>query len=288
MTIKNANKELITLFSGQQATLTTPKIYVKLTKSHEKALVLNQVIFWSTKSELNNGWFYKSYAEWFDEILIPERTLRRIFQSLANDGLIKTKTNKVRGDRVLMCKPEMDTIIEQLELLITQTATLSGNESYPQSPVQEMPQTAKVAGSQTAKVAGSTIYADKSTDENKEIVTVFCEKPQKQPKTPVTEVITIRDLILDRMNAKALPVNKILVEEIEFYVDGRSDDLTAIHAINIAIKLCKQKRWTRPHEMPKIDYHVAHEKQKEAVIKECKEKSIYKGQMGALLASIGR
>lgn len=93
----NRNKELLILFPGNRSYLTTPKLYVQLTGSHSLALVLSQCIFWSNKSNNKEGYFFKSYDEWFEELNIPERTLRRRFEKLEELGFLSTKIKIVNG-----------------------------------------------------------------------------------------------------------------------------------------------------------------------------------------------
>ena len=143
----NLNHEILALFSGQDSILTIPKLYIKITNNYEKAAILNQIVFYSNKSKLTDGWFYKSYGEWDEEIMIQERTLRRILDSLKKSDLIFTKTNKIYGKRVLMCKPNICKIIELIKETLSQTDKVSG--------VQELPQTATMAGTNFAPTGQS-------------------------------------------------------------------------------------------------------------------------------------
>lgn len=166
----NLNKEIIALFSGQSSILTIPKLYVQITGSHSLALVLNQCVFWANKSSLPDGWFYKKYSEWFEEIHIPERTLRRQFEKLSTKGWIKTKTKMVNGINIIHFKPDMDKIIESIKYLL--------NENPPNRPLcpngsnNELKNCTKVAPSghigrtESATLSDSSIY----TDNNKQII----------------------------------------------------------------------------------------------------------------------
>jgi hypothetical protein len=127
----NLNKEIIALFSGQTKTITTPKLYIELTQSYTQANVLNQCIYWSNKSKLNNGWFYKTYNEWFEEIHINERTLRRIFKKLEKKGFILTKIKKVKGVNTLHIFMNVDFLIDCISNMLSQECpnrTLCPNE----------------------------------------------------------------------------------------------------------------------------------------------------------------
>src|ERR1700679_1115233 len=122
----NLNKEIVALFSGQSSVVTTPKLYIQLTGNHSLAVVLNQCVYWSNKSSGKGGWFYKDYEEWFEEIHIPERTLRRRFDKLEELGWITTKVKKVHGLNVKHVCPHMDKIIESISIML--------NKEHPNRP----------------------------------------------------------------------------------------------------------------------------------------------------------
>ncbi len=160
----NLNKKILALFSGQASMVTTPKLYVQLTGSHTLAIVLSQCVYWSDKSECEDGWFYKRYDEWFEEIHIPERTLRRRFDHLEMLGWITTKVKKVRGTNIKHIHPNMDLIIESLNTMLNKTCP--DRPTSPVSPESEQKPCTKVAPtgqsgrSETAKLADSSIYTE--------------------------------------------------------------------------------------------------------------------------------
>ncbi len=163
-TKKNLNKEIIALFSGQSRMLTTPKLYVRLTGNHSLAIALNQCVFWSDKSDSDDGWFHKTYEEWFEEIHIPERTLRRRFEKLAELGWAQTKVKKVDGVNTLHIKPDMDKIIESIEILLDKNRPIrpdcpTGSESEPNTCTKVAP-SGQLDRSETATLSGSSIYTD--------------------------------------------------------------------------------------------------------------------------------
>lgn len=62
---------MIRAISGQANVLTIPRIYIDLTKSHRAALFLSQCVYWSDKTKDSDGWFYKTDAEWREELGLP-------------------------------------------------------------------------------------------------------------------------------------------------------------------------------------------------------------------------
>lgn len=163
----NLNKEIIALFSGQASVVTTPKLYIMLTKNHALATVLNQCVYWSNKSEHKDGWFYKEYKEWFDEIHMPERSLRRRFDKLEHLGWISTKVKKVRGINMKHIFPHMDKIIESISIMLDTTcpdrplcpeSQNSANDE--QKPCTKIAPTGHFVRSEPATLSDSSIYTD--------------------------------------------------------------------------------------------------------------------------------
>jgi hypothetical protein len=55
------------------------KLFAELLDGDQKAgWMLNQVIYWSDRTNDPDGWFWKTYADWYDEIGLTEREIRRI------------------------------------------------------------------------------------------------------------------------------------------------------------------------------------------------------------------
>lgn len=55
------------------------KLFAELLDGDQKAgWMLNQVIYWSDRTTDPDGWFWKTYADWYDEIGLTEREIRRI------------------------------------------------------------------------------------------------------------------------------------------------------------------------------------------------------------------
>lgn len=165
MTTKiNLNKEILALFSGQASVVTTPKLYIMLTGNHALAIILNQCVYWSNKSENKDGWFYKEYKEWFDEIHMPERTLRRRFDRLEQMGWITTKVKKIRGTNTKHIFPHMDKIIASISTMLDTTCpdrplcpVPESSINDEQKPCTKITPTGQNGRSEPAKVADSSI-----------------------------------------------------------------------------------------------------------------------------------
>jgi hypothetical protein len=119
--------DVLELISGQSSVLTIPKIYIYLLKDRDKALVFSQIIFWQSKStDLKDGWFHKSYEEWEEETTIPERTMRRIIDSLKEKGLIESRSQMVKGKKRLVIKLLKGEVNKQINELLTHPDKVAG------------------------------------------------------------------------------------------------------------------------------------------------------------------
>jgi hypothetical protein len=170
---KNLNHLLIAQFSGQQSQITIPKLYYRLTQCLNKAYLLNQIVFYSDKSTYcKDGWFYKSYEEWQEELFLTDRTLRTYFKDFEKSEFIEMRIAKVQGKRTPFFRPKMDMITKAIANLLSTELS----EPEPQKPEddQNLPQTEKsseldkdcpkrknLPDSQTEKFSVSnTIYTD--------------------------------------------------------------------------------------------------------------------------------
>lgn len=93
---QRAVKELIRQFTGQAQMLTIPRPYIRLAGDHESALMLNQIIYWSERTEDSEGWFYKTHDDWAEELELTPAQIRRITKALEPLG-VEAKLKKHNG-----------------------------------------------------------------------------------------------------------------------------------------------------------------------------------------------
>lgn len=87
---------LIAQVAGQANILTIPRLFIDWTGDHITALLLSQVIYWSSRTDDSDGWFYKSAKDWEEELSISDYQLARATKKLAEVGL-ETKLRKIHG-----------------------------------------------------------------------------------------------------------------------------------------------------------------------------------------------
>jgi len=92
---------LIEEISGQKNILTIPKPFIKYTGSIEAALLLSQIIYWSSRTSDPDGWFYKRYIDWENEIALTKHKCNTAIGVLKRKKIIKTKVKKANGNPTL-------------------------------------------------------------------------------------------------------------------------------------------------------------------------------------------
>lgn len=87
--------DLLKEFAGQSSILTIPLAFIRYAGSLEAALLLSQIVYWSGRTE--DGWFYKSYPDWEEELTLGEYEIRKAVKSLKDKGILETRLKKANG-----------------------------------------------------------------------------------------------------------------------------------------------------------------------------------------------
>lgn len=110
-----AIRQLITQFSGQENIFTIPRMFVHFTGDLNTAALLNQIIFYSDKSKCNKqGYFYKSYKEWEQELGLSEYQVRRSTKQLKEIGIVDTRLFKANGSPTVHYKLNYEELSESI------------------------------------------------------------------------------------------------------------------------------------------------------------------------------
>lgn len=103
---------IITQFSGQNNIVPIPVIYIELTEDYPSAALLNQLIYWSDRTNRKDGYFYKSYNEWYEELHLTEYQVRRATKKLKSFGFVDTALKKANGAPTLHYKVDTKEVSE--------------------------------------------------------------------------------------------------------------------------------------------------------------------------------
>lgn len=112
--------EIVQAMSGQGNCITIPGPYLDFfagdRQQHLLAAILNQLVFWSGKSSLENGWFYKEHAALAKEVRVLEGdVVRRAIYKITEQylpGVIQEEIRQVNGT------PKKHYRIDQEELML--------------------------------------------------------------------------------------------------------------------------------------------------------------------------
>ncbi|MCU4734213.1 hypothetical protein OCE56_28715 [Bacillus cereus] len=107
-------RTIISQISGQDNIVVVPKLFVKLTGDITTAILLNQIVFYSDKSKRTDGFFYKTYKEWKDEICLTERQVRYSTRKLVDRGLVETVLKKANGAPTVHYKLDYNKLVESI------------------------------------------------------------------------------------------------------------------------------------------------------------------------------
>lgn len=114
-------KELFDLISESSTNsniLAIPVILIDYCEGDlQAAMLLSQLIYWTDKTK--DGWIYKTYSEWYNEIRLSEYQTRRAKKKLEKMGVLKTKIKKANGNPTVHYKivkqQFLDSIIKILQ-----------------------------------------------------------------------------------------------------------------------------------------------------------------------------
>lgn len=109
-----AIRDVLTRISGQDNVFTVPRLYVEFTGDLTTAILLNQIVFLSDKSKRTDGFFYKTYKEWEEEVCLSKRQVSYSTKKLKEMDLIETKIKKANGSPTVHYKLDYDKLLLSL------------------------------------------------------------------------------------------------------------------------------------------------------------------------------
>lgn len=134
--------QLIKSISGQSNLITVPRIFIDIAGDLNTAVLLSQIVYWSDKSKREDGWFYKSYPEWEDEIGLTQFQVKRSSDKLGKMGLLEVRLKRANKAPTLHYKLDFllltNLIIKKLN---NQESEVSDYKETQQSDYKETSQT---------------------------------------------------------------------------------------------------------------------------------------------------
>ena len=123
--------KLLARLLGQYNVLTVSReLIVALDHDIPAALLCSQLVYWRDRAEDPEGWIWKTYPQWHDELALTEYQVRRATDKLRKLGLVETKLAKVNGAPTLHYRFDLAEFSEWiLKFLQNPSPTNSRNES---------------------------------------------------------------------------------------------------------------------------------------------------------------
>lgn len=108
---------LIKAISGQANVLTIPRVYLNLLNNkHRAALLLSQCVYWSDKSKISDGWFYKTDAEWKEELGLTRGGLDTALKE--NEKYVETRVKRVGATPKSHYRVKLDLLVSDISDLL--------------------------------------------------------------------------------------------------------------------------------------------------------------------------
>ena len=131
---------LIERFAGQANVLTIPRLFIDWTGDHISALLLSQIIYWSSRTKDPDGWFYKSAKDWEDELGISDYQLARATKKLQAAGVI-TKLRKVQGAPTQHYRLDQDLFMNWISEKLGNGFPIPSEMDSPETPISSYTET---------------------------------------------------------------------------------------------------------------------------------------------------
>ena len=197
--------EIIQAMSGQGNSITIPCPYLDFfagdQQAHLLSAILNQLVFWSGKSELSDGWFYKSYESIAREIHgVTKDQVRKAIGKLEGQylkGIIETSTRKVNGAPTRHYRIDGDALITRLFPRVLDVAELpdgNGNTATSETAVLPHGNGSIATSMETAvlphgngSIATSFLYTDLKTTDLKDKKISMSENSGESPDPDKTQ-----------------------------------------------------------------------------------------------------
>lgn len=165
--------EIVQSMSGQGNSITIPCPYGFFAgdrQQHLLAAILNQLVFWSGKSHLENGWFYKEHAVIAAEVRASsEDVIRKAMSKIISQylpGVIEEKKRKVNGTPKMHYRINEEALIALIFPPVLDSALKSnGNGSQAETKrLLSRMETAHKPNPRNGSQAESILYTDLKTD----------------------------------------------------------------------------------------------------------------------------
>ncbi|MDU3912251.1 conserved phage C-terminal domain-containing protein [Kluyvera ascorbata] len=189
--------EIVQSLSGQRNCITIPVPYLDFfsgdQQAHALGAVLNQLVFWSGKSDLNDGWFWKEHKEMAAEIHgVTEDQVQRLVKKICDrwlPGIVEKDQRQVNGTKKTHYRINGEALIEALFPSTPVPAESRNGKREVAEPIPQNRGTGNAeARNPNREVAESILYTDHYSDHHKQIINPSCPvAEQPDPEVVITD-----------------------------------------------------------------------------------------------------
>lgn len=200
--------DIVQSMSGQKNCITIPVPYLDFfagdQQAHALGAVLNQLVFWSGKSALNDGWFYKEHAELAEEIRgVSEDQVHRLVTKICTrwlPGVIEKAQKQVNGTKKTHYRIDGDALIAHLfPSTMGSAESRNGNREVAEQVSQNRGTQTAESQNPVREVAESILYTDHYSDHHKQITNPSC--PVAAQPDPEVEITDLAIEVLGHLNS---------------------------------------------------------------------------------------
>jgi len=183
MDFQQAVKQVLQMFAGQQNMLVVPRELIDFVGSVEGAVLLNQMLYWSSRTE--DGEFWKTYEQWTEETSLSEYQVRKYAKKFQEMGFLTVTFKKVNGTPMLHYKVDLGALIDQLtEALNSKSGPLKNSTVEGE----------KIKGSNLKKLQGHIYHRLQTKITNKDIYTQSSQSENSNVQAeeqPIIDLLTL-------------------------------------------------------------------------------------------------
>lgn len=215
--------EIVQSLSGQRNSITIPVPYLDFfsgdQQAHALGAILNQLVFWSGKSDLTDGWFYKEHSELAAEIRgVSEDQVQRLVNKICTrwlPGVVEKAQRQVNGTKKTHYRIDGDALINALFPAnpVDSAESRNGKREVAEPITQNRGTETADSQNPNREVAEPILYTDHYTDHHKQISKPSCPAAAQQD-----EARQPKDFLSRHPDA--------VVYDVKKRQWGRADDLT--------------------------------------------------------------
>ena len=105
-------KRLLFSYSGSERNIVIPESLIKVAGDLQSAALLNQCIYYTDITKRTDGYFYKTYKEWQEEIYLSKYQVNKIIGRFEKLGIVETKKKKANGAPTIHYRVNMENLID--------------------------------------------------------------------------------------------------------------------------------------------------------------------------------